>query len=397
MTQIPPVPVVLVAGLHGGARLRAVEGLLQAVPGAVAVHHDLGGLGDGDGDVVRELRTADRPPQRTRIELVHSCLSCTLREDLLPTLIAMARTGEYPLLVVDAWDSIEPRPVAEALTLTQVDGHPITEELHLASVVTAVDAGQMVCDLAGGELLSERRLQAAEEDGRSIAETLARQIEYPTVIALDRFAVPHELAEQTEALTAQLNPAAALLDINDLGAVGNGAFDLLAAAARTDPTTATPVESCEVGEVRTVAWKRTRPMHPVRLHNALESIVSPALRSRGRFWLANRPDTMLVWESAGDEISLEPAGPWLASLPEGARELVNTQRRAVAALDWHPEHGDRCQCLWFTGIGLDAERIHALLDSCLLTEEELHTPGGLTVEDPFAEFLDDEESAPTAD
>jgi len=45
-------------------------------------------------------------------------------------------------------------------------------------------------------------------------------------------------------------------------------------------------------------------------------------------------------------------------------------RRAAAALDWHPEHGDRCQHLVFTSPGLDREGLVRLLDSCLLTDAE---------------------------
>lgn len=45
-------------------------------------------------------------------------------------------------------------------------------------------------------------------------------------------------------------------------------------------------------------------------------------------------------------------------------------RRAAAAMDWHPEHGDRCQHLVFTSPGLDRDGLERLLESCLLTDEE---------------------------
>lgn len=45
-------------------------------------------------------------------------------------------------------------------------------------------------------------------------------------------------------------------------------------------------------------------------------------------------------------------------------------RRAAAALDWHPEHGDRCQHLVFTSPGLDRDGLEQLLESCLLTDAE---------------------------
>lgn len=45
---------------------------------------------------------------------------------------------------------------------------------------------------------------------------------------------------------------------------------------------------------------------------------------------------------------MENVGPWLASLPDAAWDMVPPVRRAAAALDWHPEHGDCCQHLVFT-------------------------------------------------
>lgn len=143
-----------------------------------------------------------------------------------------------------------------------------------------------------------------------------------------------------------------------------------AAATAQHPACALlPQDADEVG-VTTLVWHSTRPLHPERLYEALEDLCCAAARSRGRFWLADRPDTLLAWDAAGGALCVESAGPWLASLPDAAWELVSPVRRAAAALDWHPEHGDRCQHLVFTSPGLDRSGIEQLLDSCLLTDAE---------------------------
>lgn len=41
------LPVVIVGGLHGDARRSAVRELLAAVPGSVALHHDLAAAAGG--------------------------------------------------------------------------------------------------------------------------------------------------------------------------------------------------------------------------------------------------------------------------------------------------------------------------------------------------------------
>ncbi|WP_143673237.1 CobW C-terminal domain-containing protein, partial [Streptomyces griseiscabiei] len=147
-------------------------------------------------------------------------------------------------------------------------------------------------------------------------------------------------------------------------------FDVDAAAAAQHPASALlPTDADEHG-VTTLVWHRHRPFHPERLYEALEDLCCAAARSRGRFWLAERPDTLLHWDAAGGALCVESVGPWLASLPDAAWDLVPPVRRAAASLDWHPEHGDRCQHLVFTSPGLDRDGLERLLESCLLTDAE---------------------------
>ncbi|ASU84388.1 cobalamin biosynthesis protein CobW [Nocardiopsis gilva YIM 90087] len=390
MPQALPARVVLVAGLHGAARSAAVDQLLHADPRAIAIHHDLSRI--ADGEVQRVTRDRWGEVDRTRVDLVHACVSCTLREDLIPLLCELAERGEHSTYIVEAWDGVEPRPIAEALTGTVVNRRPVAHWLRLSSVITVVAADRLIADLSTTEDMVDRGLAVAEEDDRTVAEVLAEQIEYPTALALHGGDRDPEVREQCTAVLVQLNPAAAVVPTEraTLHALTNGGFDPLAAAARTDPTAAQPPERCEMGSVRTVTWRRSRPMHPGRLHAALDDVVAVSLRSRGRFWLASHPDTMLVWDAAGASLAMQPAGPWLAALPDAAWELVPDHRKAAATLDWVPECGDRCQCISFTGVGLDTDRLVEVLDSCLLTEEEI-ADTSLTfdrADDPFAELLD---------
>jgi G3E family GTPase len=160
------------------------------------------------------------------------------------------------------------------------------------------------------------------------------------------------------------------VDGEELAAAAVAGFDVDAAAAAQHPACALlPQEADDCG-VATYVWHSCRPFHPERLYQALEGLTCAAARSRGRFWLADRPDTLLAWDAAGGALCVESAGPWLASLPDAAWEMVPPVRRAAAALDWHPEHGDRCQHLVFTSPGLDRDGLEQLLESCLLTDAE---------------------------
>ncbi|MEV6353148.1 CobW family GTP-binding protein [Streptomyces hydrogenans] len=355
------LPVVIVAGLHTGARTEVVDRLLETVPGSVALHHDLAGA--PDGSVLRVIRDAGGTVSRGETPLVNDCACCALREDLVPELERMADGGTTRLAVVELWDSVEPKAMAEVIA-----GHG-GDRLALTNVITAVDPALVLPYLANGDDLAEGGLAAAATDRRTVGDTWARQLEYAPVLAV---VDSDEADDEDRALLAQLHPTARHVpaDSGELARVALAGFDVEAAAAAQHPACALlPQEADEAG-VATLVWRRHRPFHPERLYEALEDLCCAAARSRGRFWLADRPDTLLGWDAAGGALCVESAGPWLASLPDAAWELVPPVRRAAAALDWHPDHGDRCQHLVFTSPGLDRAGLERLLDSCLLTDAE---------------------------
>ncbi|MFJ6568659.1 CobW family GTP-binding protein [Streptomyces sp. NPDC091292] len=357
--------VALVGGLHADARKETVERLLAAVPGSVALHHDLSTA--PEGTVRRTVRDARGVLSTGDTPLVNDCACCALREDLVPEIARIRderdRAAGVRLAVVELWDSVEPKAMAEV-----VAAHGFT----VSAVITAVDPALMLPYLANGDDLADVGLAAAATDQRTVADTWARQLEYAPVLAV---ADSPEADDEDRALLAQLHPTARQVPIGhgDLAGAalgGFGAFDVEAAAAAQHPACARlPADADEAG-VSTLVWRRRRPFHPERLYAALEDLTCAAARSRGRFWLADRPDTLLHWDAAGGALCVESAGPWLASLPDAAWEMVPPVRRAAAALDWHPAHGDRCQHLVFTSPGLDRDGLADLLESCLLTDAE---------------------------
>ncbi|MFJ6368797.1 GTP-binding protein [Streptomyces virginiae] len=355
------LPVVIVGGLHGDARRGAVQELLAAVPSSVALHHDLATA--TEGTVRRLVRDASGELSRGEAPLVNDCACCALRADLLPELWRLAADGLTRLAVVELWDSVEPRAMAEVVATHG------GEALDLTNVITAVDPALVLPYLANGDDLAQAGLAAAPTDRRTVGDTWARQLEYAPVLAL---VDSPEADDENRALLAQLHPTARRVATGsgELARVAFAGFDTAAAAAAQHPACALLPQDADEAGVATLVWHRHRPFHPERLYEALEDLAAAAARSRGRFWLADRPDTLLAWDAAGGALCVENSGPWLASLPDAAWELVPAARRAAAALGWHPEHGDRCQYLTFTSPGLDREGLVRLLDSCLLTDAE---------------------------
>ncbi|MFE1027212.1 CobW family GTP-binding protein [Streptomyces sp. NPDC058818] len=379
----PALPVVIVGGLHADARRAAVARLLADVPGSVVLHHDLATA--AAGTVVRTVRDATGILSAGEAPLVNDCACCALREDLVPELERLADAGGTPLAVVELWDSVEPKAMAEVVT---AGGFTVT------GVITAVDPALVLPYLGNGDDLAEGGLAAAATDQRTVADTFARQLEYAPVLALaESLPGSPEADDEDRELLAQLHPTARRVPIghghrhghgdgdgdgpagtpaapSELARAALAGFDVEAAAAAQHPACALLPAEADAHGVATLVWHRRRPFHPERLYAALEDLTCAAARSRGRFWLAGKADTLLHWDAAGGALCVESAGPWLASLPDAAWELVPPVRRAAAALDWHPEHGDRCQHLVFTSPGLDRDGLERLLESCLLTDAE---------------------------
>ncbi|MER6943026.1 GTP-binding protein [Nonomuraea sp. NPDC000554] len=377
-------PVVLVAGLHASARTAAVDRLLAEHPGSVAVHHDLRSV--TLDRVRRVVRDSSGTLDVADVLLAHGCVTCTVREDLLPQLVRLAATAS--LLVVDLWDSVEPRSVAEA-----IDCEEAHDDLRLTSVLTALDAAYLPVDITRGDRLAEIGKPAASGDRRYLAEVLARQLEYATGLVLH--GGDEEDTDLSRTVLAHLAPVTPVHRVTGLPHPSGPTLCTAELAERVDPATAQLPCDAQTDEITTVVWHHTRPLHPARLFEAVDELVTQSVRSRGRFWLANRHERMLAWDAVAGVVSVEDAGPWLIALPEAAWDMISPARRTAATLDWNPVRGDRVQHLVFTGPDLDRERIHTLLDSCLLTpqEEQAGPDAWAGYDDPFAPILSLKEAA----
>jgi G3E family GTPase len=123
--------------------------------------------------------------------------------------------------------------------------------------------------------------------------------------------------------------------------------------------------------VTSVVFSARRPFHPQRLHETLTALPPGVVRGRGQFWIASRPETVLGYEYAGSNITLDDLGYWLAALPEHRWDEATDHRRTTADLDWDPYYGDRRTTLVLVGLDLDATIVTDRLTGCLLTDAEV--------------------------
>ncbi|TDC85539.1 cobalamin biosynthesis protein CobW [Micromonospora sp. KC606] len=389
--------LTVLSGFWPAATFAVARALLAADESLLLVRHDLTGIRDG---VVRRVVRSDAGIiEDQQVGLRHGCVSCTLREDVLPTLVRLTRSHPGQDLVLMLPEVVEPEAVAAAGVHCLIDGAPITDLLRVDSYVTVLDAEHLLDGLASSDDLAALGIQAAQDDYRALADVVVRQIEYADTLVL--WGQSQEGEFDTGRLSVPLQrmaPWAAHIRVDGDRVDASMLTRQLRHTRRHRPETpgvlARGLQGYLLGEhepepdcgVVSAVFRARRPFHPQRLHDVLEEVNAEVIRSRGHLWLASQPDTVVAWEFAGGGLAMGSLGHWLVSLPEGRWEHVCDQRRLAAALDWDPYYGDRHQHLVFIGLDLDAVELHRALADCLLTDAELADGEEVwrTYHDPFA-------------
>nr|WP_239144010.1 GTP-binding protein [Actinoplanes philippinensis] len=373
--------VTVLSGFSPGAVHATAQALLLAEDRLLAIRHDLTGI--RDGRLRRTVRSATELIEDVTTTLVHGCVSCTLREDVLPTLVRLARTRPGSDLLLVLPPSVEPEAVASASEHCVVDGAPVTDAVRFDSYVTVVDTERFLDDLASTDDLSDRDSHAAGDDHRAVAEVVVHQVEFSdTVVLWSRPGADTLELSRVGALVHRLAPWSIQVTVGTTAQLDcTGLSTLVRRTGRHNPRRpgilglALEGRSIAVddagSDVTSVLFETRRPFHPQRLHDALEDLTEHALRGRGQLWIASQPDTVLAFEFAGGGVSLGTLGYWLAALPAERWTETSDERRIAADLSWDPYYGDRRTVLALIGLRLDHAAITERLNACLLTDAEL--------------------------
>lgn len=391
--------VTVLAGFSAAATAAVARSLLVTDSSLVLVTYDLTGV--REGVVRRTVRTADEVLEESRADLVHGCVSCTLREHLLPTLVRLSREHPDSDLLLALPPAVEPEAVVAACAVSRVDGVAVPDAVRVDSFVTVVEAAGVLDDLTSTDELRHRGLHAATDDHRGVADVVVRQIEFADTVVV--WSSPDASGrDRLVALLHRLAPWATQVQVGDSPWVNcTGLARKLLRSGRHDPgTPGMPGRALEgypigihdpAGEHRVIAmlFRGRRPFHPQRLHDALDDVTADAIRGRGHLWIATQPDTAIGWQSCGGGVILGNLGHWLAALPRERWNEASDMRRLAADATWDPYYGDRNTVLSFVGFDLDAYAMTATLNRCLLTDAELAggADGWRALPDPFAGFF----------
>ena len=390
---------MIVAG-WSGATEATVKSLVD--DGTVVVAHDLDRVHDG---IVRRTVTTKTSQRSSILELAHGCVTCTLREDLLPMLRKLSRRSSVQRIVLALDRVLEPEAVCWAIehvavagVVGQLDG-PAIDDVRVDAVLTCLDAATWLADATADDVLADRGVRSATDDDRTVAQLVVGQVSFADALVISGAPTdPWEEARLT-AVIARLAPRAPIVWA---GANNKVDAETLLRSVPADSRRAQiddahgpllrgqPPLGSDAG-VEIVEFTADRPFHPGRLHDAIDSLLDGVVTARGRVWVATQPDRALWLQSAGGGLRIGDGGRWLAAMTDAEQGQIRPDRRAMAAARWDDRFGDRDTSIVVLVHAADPSEITRALQWALVTDEELrresewpqwHDPFGSWHEDP---------------
>jgi G3E family GTPase len=138
-----------------------------------------------DADLVRSGTELSRTDEKL-VEMTNGCICCTLRDDLLAEVRRLASEGRFDYLVIEGTGVAEPLPIAATFEFRDERGVSLSDVARLDTMVTVVDAANLLRDYASQDFLRDRGETAGEGDDRTLVDLLVDQIEFAVMPPGDR-------------------------------------------------------------------------------------------------------------------------------------------------------------------------------------------------------------------